>query len=160
MMPTSFMPHLYQDLPPIGNKFTNKSNDSNSANPGHGNLDLDISTSMIPSFGSKLGLLLPDPAPDVAPNPEKLLPSTTTTQLGVTQASMFTFQTYECKQQFPKFVCRIELQKKQSLTLCLFFLFTDKMVDNSLDMTSTNEPRKKKYAKEAWPGRKPLLSGL
>lgn len=23
-----------------------------------------------------------------------------------------------------------------------------------------DEPKKKKYAKEAWPGRKPLLSGL
>lgn len=88
MMPTSFMPHLYQDLPPIGNKFAAKLNDSNSTtNPGHGNLDLDISTSMIPSFGSKLGLLLPDPAPDVAPNPEKILSSTPTTQMGVSQTS-------------------------------------------------------------------------
>lgn len=92
MNPTSFIPHLYQDLPPIGNKFVNKSSDGTSpSNPGHGNLDLDISTSMIPSFGSKLGLLLPDPAPDVAPNPEKLLPTTTTTTtpLGVAQTSKY-----------------------------------------------------------------------
>lgn len=61
--PTSFIPHLYQDLPPIGSK-----NDSNASNSGHA--DLDISTSMIPTFGSKLGLMLPDPAPDVAPNPD------------------------------------------------------------------------------------------
>lgn len=29
-----------------------------------------------------------------------------------------------------------------------------------MDLSNPNEPRKKKYAKEAWPGRKPLLSGL
>lgn len=40
------------------------------------------------------------------------------------------------------------------------FLFTDKMTDNNMEITNPNEPRKKKYAKEAWPGRKPLLSGL
>lgn len=37
---------------------------------------------------------------------------------------------------------------------------TDKMADTSLEIANSNEPRKKKYAKEAWPGRKPLLSGL
>lgn len=88
MMPASFMPHLYQDLPPIGNKLANRSTDGNaSTHPGHSSADLNISTSMIPSFGSKLGLLLPDPAPDVAPNPDKLLSATTNTQLGVTQTS-------------------------------------------------------------------------
>lgn len=153
MMPTSFMPHLYQDLPPIGNKFSSKSNDSNAANPGHGNLDLDISTSMIPSFGSKLGLLLPDPAPDVAPNPEKLMPTPTNTQLGVSQTSTYTFNVYQMIHS--KFGL-----SEPILMNAILLLFTDKMVDNSLDMTSTNEPRKKKYAKEAWPGRKPLLSGL
>lgn len=89
MMPGSFMPHLYQDLPPIGNK-ANRSTDGNpSAHPGpHSSADLHISTSMIPSFGSKLGLLLPDPAPDVAPNPEKLLSTAANTQFGVAQTSM------------------------------------------------------------------------
>lgn len=85
MMPTSFMPHLYQDLPPIGKK----SNDDNSTtNSGPDGLGLNISTTMIPSFGSKLGLLLPDPAPDVAPNPDSIL-SSATTQLGVPQTSMY-----------------------------------------------------------------------
>lgn len=88
MMPGSFMPHLYQDLPPIGNKLTNRSIEGN-AHPGHSSVDLNISTSMIPSFGSKLGLLLPDPAPDVAPNPDKILSTAATnTQLGVAQTSM------------------------------------------------------------------------
>lgn len=43
---------------------------------------------------------------------------------------------------------------------CVSSFSTDKMPDNSMEMTNPNEPRKKKYAKEAWPGRKPLLSGL
>lgn len=86
MMPGSFMPHLYQDLPPIGSKSA-KGEGITSAHSGHSSVDLNISTSMIPSFGSKLGLLLPDPAPDVAPNPDKLLSTTTNTQLGVTQTS-------------------------------------------------------------------------
>lgn len=88
MMPASFMPHLYQDLPPIGNKLANRADGNINAHLGHSSVDLNISTSMIPSFGSKLGLLLPDPAPDVAPNPDKILSTTTNTQLGVTQTSM------------------------------------------------------------------------
>lgn len=50
--------------------------------------DVDISPTVIPSFGSKLGLLLPDPAPDVAPNPE-VLPSATTAPFGVSQQSKY-----------------------------------------------------------------------
>lgn len=88
MMPASFMPHLYQDLPPIGNKLANRSTEGNAnAHSGPSSMDLNISTSMIPSFGSKLGLLLPDPAPDVAPNLDKILSTTTNTQLGVAQTS-------------------------------------------------------------------------
>lgn len=76
MNPTSFLPHLYQDLPPlsgynqtnkIGGKLEDEMNTAADAH-GHHNVDLGISTSMIPSFGSKLGLLLPNPAPDVTPN--------------------------------------------------------------------------------------------
>lgn len=85
--PSSFIPHLYQDLPPIGNKLTGKSVDSHSGSSlGH---DLDIAPSVIPSFGSKLGLLLPDPAPDVAPNPETLPTATTTTPFGVSHQSKY-----------------------------------------------------------------------
>lgn len=78
--PSSFMPHLYQDLPPT------KSHDSATSHSSQNNLDLDISTSMVPSFGSKLGLLLPDPAPDVTPNQEKTI-AATLTQFGMAQQS-------------------------------------------------------------------------
>lgn len=83
--PSSFIPHLYQDLPPIGNnyKLGGKPGDGISGSSiGHD----DSSSSVIPSFGSKLGLLLPDPAPDVAPNPDAL-PSATTTPFGIAQQS-------------------------------------------------------------------------
>lgn len=39
-------------------------------------------------------------------------------------------------------------------------LFADKLAEPNVEITNPNEPRKKKYAKEAWPGRKPLFSGL
>lgn len=77
--PGSFIPHLYQDLPPIGSKIGGKpGDDSNDINTGHGGLDnLNIST--IPSFGSKLGLLLPNPAPDVSPHPDQIMSTTAAT---------------------------------------------------------------------------------
>lgn len=83
--PSSFIPHLYQDLPPIGNKLPGKLGDIHGPHLSH---DVDISPSVIPSFGSKLGLLLPDPAPDVAPNPEQLS-SATTAPFGVSQQSKY-----------------------------------------------------------------------
>ncbi|XP_031622233.1 nuclear inhibitor of protein phosphatase 1 [Contarinia nasturtii] len=120
--PTSFIPHLYQDLPPIGSKFGDKLNDGSiGSNSGHGSLDVNISPSVVPSFGSKLGLLLPDPAPEVAPNPDKII-SLTPTPFGMGPQN--------------------------------------KMSDNNMEISNPNEPKKKKYAKEQWPGRKPLLSGL
>lgn len=77
--PGSFIPHLYQDLPPIGSKIGGKPGDDiNDINTGHGGLDnLNIST--IPSFGSKLGLLLPNPAPDVSPHPDQIMSTTAAT---------------------------------------------------------------------------------
>lgn len=156
--PTSFMHNLYQDLPPIGTKFPGKSlgDENNETNAGHTNLDLNIST--IPSFGSKLGLLLPNPAPEVAPHPEQTLSTSSTT--GPFSKYFIPVTTHHKK----KTNRRNELQQQQhhnsSQRVCVFFCITDKMPDTSLEMSNPNEPRKKKYAKEAWPGRKPLLSGL
>lgn len=96
MSATSFLPHLYQDLPPLSgynqtNKIGGKSEDEMNVTAGaHGqhNVDLGISTSMIPSFGSKLGLLLPNPAPDVTPNTDEThsMSMTTTTTTTTTPA--------------------------------------------------------------------------
>lgn len=147
MNPTSFIPHLYQDLPPIGNKLIGKGG-NNATGTAHSNIDLDISTSMIPSFGSKLGLLLPDPAPDVAPNPDQTMTATTTPSFNVAQPSKFPYKTHN---KWPHY--------DQHFNETLFCI-ADKMADNNLEISNPNEPRKKKYAKEAWPGRKPLLSGL
>lgn len=47
------------------------------------------------------------------------------------------------------------------LQTLLNFVPTDTVANrNDERMDSENEPKKKKYAKEAWPGRKSLLSGL
>lgn len=112
--PSSFIPHLYQDLPPIGNKISGKNEDYHETGSG-----LDVNVSSIPTFASKLGLPLPNPAPEVSPQPDQIH-STSITTTGP----------------------------------------FNKMPENNMEMSNPNEPRKKKYAKEAWPGRKPLLSGL
>lgn len=69
LTPTSFVPHLYQDLPPVGGR-----KDDNNPQSQHNTLDLTLS---LTPFGSKLGILLPDPAPepgiklhDTAPEPD------------------------------------------------------------------------------------------
>lgn len=88
----SVVPQLYQDLPPESNNST------------YGNVG------MYSSLSSKLGMVLPNPAPDVDME-----------------------QTYSQ-------VANIAPQQVQ--------------------VSDTLEPKKKKYAKEAWPGKKPTQSLL
>lgn len=101
----SLVPHLYHDLPPSG--------DAHKQSP-----EQDGPTGTI---GSKLGLLLPNPAPDVAP-------------------------LYEDEDLSAVSSVRVSLPQSE-----------DERID---DEVTGDQPKKKKYAKEAWPGRKPLLSGL
>lgn len=70
MNPTSFIPHLYQDLPPLGNKISGKNEDYHETGSGHSGLEMNVSS--IPTFASKLGLPLPNPAPEVSPQPEQM----------------------------------------------------------------------------------------
>lgn len=42
----------------------------------------------------------------------------------------------------------------------VFFVDTSATSNDGEMMDGSDEPRKKKYAKEAWPGRKPLLSSF
>lgn len=88
----SVVPQLYQDLPPETN------------NSGFGNV------SMYSSLSSKLGMVLPNPAPDV--------------------------------------------DMEQSYSQNVAFVPPQVQVSDSM------EPKKKKYAKEAWPGKKPTQSLL
>lgn len=66
--PTSFMPHLYQDLPPTADRLERGNvggrNANNSGNSNMYAMENDASTGL-PTLGSKLGLLLPNPAPEV-----------------------------------------------------------------------------------------------
>lgn len=113
LSPNSFMPQLYQGLPPVNHSHNDPSSSKDDSHSIH--------DPMSPTLGSKLGLLLPNPAPEVTPNSEA--EPTPVIPFGVGQTT------------------------------------SPNKLDDSID-NDPNEPRKKKYAKEAWPGRKPLLSGL
>lgn len=115
----SLVPHLYQDLPPTGDASHNK---TSAADQSPGMME---GGGTMGSLGSKLGLLLPNPAPDVAP----------------------LYEDENLSAPPPSSV----LSSRVSL------LPEDERID---DEVTGDQPKKKKYAKEAWPGRKPLLSGL
>ena len=87
--PTSLMPHLYQGLPPACDLM--KPNQ---------NFSLDGDMSQLPNLGTKLGLILPNPAPDVTPTTD--LVNATTTNYGSSQGTL--------------------LIKIQSLNLIVYFL--------------------------------------
>ena len=84
----------------------------------HSSTDYDITPI---AMGTKLGLLLPNPAPDVDLVPEEPLPSVGQKLAAKAKAQHF---------------------------------------DNLASENASNEPQKKKYAKEAWPGRNPMLGQL
>lgn len=118
--PSSFMPQLYQDLPPL----SDHSADVSMGKGTQAQYDANAPPSTAPPIGTKLGLLLPNPAPEVTPNTTDVPTGPSVVSFGVPQHS-------------------------------------GKIDDaHRMESTDPNEPRKKKYAKEAWPGRKPLLSGL
>lgn len=96
MQPTSTTPQLYHDLPP--EQFTQS---SMSINP--------FSTALT-SLTSRLGIALPNPAPEVEMTPNQI---------------------------------QTEVQHVQELP-------------GGTTEPRTMEPKKKKYAKEAWPGKKPM----
>ncbi|EDV98131.1 nuclear inhibitor of protein phosphatase 1 [Drosophila grimshawi] len=78
-------------------------------------------------IGSKLGIMLPNPAPDVTPIFEELTSSTIAQKLAMANANV------------RRFVDELHETSGEGDSLC---------------------PQKKKYAKEAWPGRKPMLGQL
>lgn len=62
---TSYIPHLYEDLPP-----TSDPAEAHKHGHSHG-----AAADELTSFNSKFGLLLPNPAPDVAPADEAITAS-------------------------------------------------------------------------------------
>lgn len=107
--PSSLLPHLYQGLPPIAENM--KPGGTSDGETSHSNLV------------SKLGLLLPNPAPDVLPTDDI-----------IRNVNKVPFEPPVMAMTGPGM---LEEQSEDDL-----------------------RPKKKKYAKEAWPGRKPLLSGF
>lgn len=98
--PTSFMPHLYQDLPPLigdgligGHGPMGKTNSSNIGGATGYSIDVEIAP-VSPVFGSKLGLLLPNPAPDVDPTAEANPTAPPALSFGVAQQGVF--QIFRC----------------------------------------------------------------
>lgn len=114
MHPTSSTPQLYQDLPEAHDQSSNR------LNSGGGGGDFDITPI---AMGTKLGLLLPNPAPDVTPI--------------ITEPPIA-----KRKMPFPQGGGNVQRYEDHSV------------------LENSNEPQKKKYAKEAWPGRKPMLGPL
>lgn len=115
----SLVPHLYQDLPPSSTEDSRTGGESDSDSIGLG----------AGGIGAKLGLLLPNPAPDVTPlyDEDDLTPSASAGSAVAPTAHVMMAPS------------------------------EDERID---DEVTGDQPKKKKYAKEAWPGRKPLLSGL
>lgn len=105
--PSTIVPHLYQGIPATEHS-TNKLNAS---------MDVDVSPI---AMGTKLGLLLPNPAPEVTPASDNM----SAPNVGFATSSKAT------------------------------------RFEEHAMMEGSGEPQKKKYAKEAWPGRKPMLGGL
>ncbi|XP_055390400.1 nuclear inhibitor of protein phosphatase 1 [Condylostylus longicornis] len=109
MHPSALIPSLYHGLPAAISD--HQHNPSSSSSGTSKLLDVDV------VMGTKLGLLLPNPAPDV--NPETSTPPIAPSPFPNNAKG--------------RFEDRVE---------------------------TSSEPQKKKYAKEAWPGRKPMLGSL
>ncbi|KAL9922316.1 nuclear inhibitor of protein phosphatase 1 [Glossina fuscipes fuscipes] len=109
---TSASPSLYQGLPAA-------THDGHIQHVGN---DFTLASPL--ALGSKLGLLLPNPAPDVTPVEASSVSPINTPALTRKLAS------------------------------------ANVRYDGSIHTETNDEPQKKKYAKEAWPGRKPMLGTL
>lgn len=104
--PSAMMPHLYHDLPPEGSHQPGAGTPTSPTGTGNSvNTPLLFSSAL----ASRLGLALPNPAPEVEMAPPPLPPAVLPGQ---------------------------------------------PTVGASVDLS--HEPKKKKYAKEAWPGKKPV----
>lgn len=98
-------------------------------------------------ISSKLGLMLPNPAPDVTPTfDEPLIPSSSIAQkLAMANAN------------------GVYIALEVSIIFRIFLSVVRRFVDDVNDTSGEGDsmcPQKKKYAKEAWPGRKPMLGQL
>lgn len=104
-----------------------------------------------PALGSTMGFLLPNPAPDVAPleTEQKHVPTSFTSKLSMANnTGNFVY----------KAILKNILLYLVNLNFTVFFA---EHSNNPMHLSEANlEPQKKKYAKEAWPGRKPMLGSL
>lgn len=132
--PHSLVPSLYHGID--DHVSDSRTNVGLGGAPGF-NFDMDTTPS---GLTSKLGIILPNPAPDVNP-------------ISVTSSIMPppVYNTNTPKNGKLVIICQIVSPK-----LMLLFQFLVKIADKP---DVSDEPKKKKYAKEQWPGRKPLGLG-
>ncbi|KAH8328886.1 hypothetical protein KR074_009893, partial [Drosophila pseudoananassae] len=136
MPPPNTVPHsptnsLYQGLPA----------------ESHGKGDLEPISPL--SIGSKLGLLLPNPAPDVMPVSDEVVEADSSLAQKLAMANA------NGKNSIESFVVMV--------TIIFFYDSVRRYVEDPHDSSGEGDalgPQKKKYAKEAWPGRKPMLGQL
>jgi len=112
----------------------------------HGKGDLEPISPL--SIGSKLGLLLPNPAPEVLPVYDEAVETSTLAQkLAVANANGNSSRDYLFK----------------NLLIVYNTILVRRFGEDPHDSSGEGDslcPQKKKYAKEAWPGRKPMLGQL
>uniref|UniRef100_A0A182P1E4 Nuclear inhibitor of protein phosphatase 1 n=1 Tax=Anopheles epiroticus TaxID=199890 RepID=A0A182P1E4_9DIPT len=123
-------PSLYHGIDPVDGGVSNNGAGGSSSSDGRsfGSFDMDTTPS---GLSTKLGILLPNPAPDVNPAPVQVRePSSSVPMFAVPGATTASGNA-------------MNSAAKSG----------EKQPDTS------DEPKKKKYAKEQWPGRKPLGLG-
>lgn len=98
------------------------------------------------SINSKFGILLPNPAPEVAPAVEAADAYLHAESHGSANNTQHDGKSIKYVSKEPILIAYLALAGAES--------HEDQYLDGM------DEPRKKKYAKEAWPGRKPLLSSF
>lgn len=91
--PASLLPRLYQDLPPAAGDASSSAGKTNVASGSGYSMDIE-STSVSPVLGSKFGLMLPNPAPDVDPATDSTTMPAPSLAFGVSQQSTIFFNSH------------------------------------------------------------------
>ncbi|XP_050096717.1 nuclear inhibitor of protein phosphatase 1 isoform X2 [Anopheles aquasalis] len=126
-------PSLYHGIDPVDGHGGDSASAGHDGRGGFGSFDMDTTSS---GLTTKLGIMLPNPAPDVNPTPMSVTETATASAAHVFAP--------------PGTIASGGGAPSSNSS-------NANMSDNPSEMS--DEPKKKKYAKEQWPGRKPLGLG-
>lgn len=150
----AYLPHhLYEDLPPSAHE-----HGQHNAHHMHAGASSAAAAAHLAGAGrhigpgsgglnAKFGLMLPNPAPEVTPVDSDEM-ATAGNEMSPSAEHADTSELDG------KRICLWVFCGRQFLNRCTLY----QSLPTDIDDDNSDEPRKKKYAKEAWPGRKPLLS--